>query len=161
MRRFGTLSLILSIDSSSAMRGLAVSSTRSASARSLSPSMKTGFSACFTGSRPHRLPYRMPRKSGMLPVPIEVLLELWLVGFEIADDADDDRVALRDVEHPEVVFDPRARFDFDRAHRTQRHRELAIAIGIRGNRRDTWHARAAVWRALRPGRIDRDECACR
>ena len=90
----------------------------------------------------------------VFPVAIEVLLELGLVGFEIADDADDDRVALRDFEHPEVVFDPRARFHFDGADRAQRHRELAIAIGVRGNRRRACRARTAIRRALRTRGIE-------
>ena len=117
MRRPGTLSLILSIASSSAI------------ARIRRVEHEIGIGQQFQAVDEHRvvrllrdvtspeIPVADPAEERVLPVTIEVLLEFRLVGLQVADDADDDRVALRDLEHPEVVFDPRARLHLDCAHR--------------------------------------------
>ena len=150
------LVVIATIASSSVMRGLAVSSTRSASASSLRPSMNAGF-----GPAPRcRVPIGFHigcREQRVLAVAIEVFLELGLVRLEVADDATMIVSFSRDFQYPEVVLEPRARLDLDRADRAS-GRQLAIAVGISRNRRLTWHARAAVRRALRTSRSNRWMC---
>jgi hypothetical protein len=86
-------------------------------------------------------------------VSLEVLGKLRLVRLQIADDADHDRIALRDLEHPQVVFDPWARLDLDRADHAERDGEPAITIGVRSD----WRGgrRTAVWRALRTRGIEK------
>ena len=66
-------------------------------------------------------------KQPVLAVTVEILGELRLLRLEVADDGHDDRIALGDFEHPEVVLDPRARLDLDRADGAERRRERAIA----------------------------------
>src|SRR6185503_1176244 len=56
-----------------------------------------------------------PPKQRILVVPRQHVAVIRLVGLQIANDADDDRVALSDLEHPQVVFNPGARFNLDRA----------------------------------------------
>ena len=155
MRRFGTLSLILSIDSSSTMRGIRRIEHEVGVGEELEPIDENRIVRLLRDIAPPQIAVSDAAEERMLPVAIEVLLELGLVGFQIADHADDDRVALRNVEHPEVVFDPGARFHFDRADRTQRHRQLAIAIGVGRHGSGAGHARPAVRRALRAGRIEK------
>ena len=90
-------------------------------------------------------------KQRVLVVALEVLGELGLVGLEIADHADDERILLRDLEDPQVVLDPRARLDLDGADHAQRDRELPIAFRVGS---DAWHARrTGVRRALRAIRV--------
>ena len=84
----------------------------------------------------------------VLAIAIEILGKLRLLGFEVADHADDDRVALGDVEHPQVVFDPRAGFHLDRADDAQRPGQRAIPRRRRGDRR-TRRLRPGVRRSLR------------
>ena len=91
--------------------------------------MNAGDSTCAVMSRPHRFPHRMPAEERVLAIAIEIFRELRLFGLEIADNADNDRVSLGDLEHPEVVFDPWARLDFDRADGSKRRRQRAIAAG--------------------------------
>ena len=91
-------------------------------------------------------------KQRVLVVALEVLGELGLVRLEIADHADDDRILLRDLEDPQVVLDPRARLDLDRADDAERDRELPIAFRVGC---DAWHAgRTGVRRALRAIRVE-------
>src|SRR4029077_14454930 len=85
-------------------------------------------------------------KQRVLVVALEVLGELGLVGLEIAQHADDDRIFLRDLEDPQVVLDPRARLDLDRADDAEWDRELPIPLRVRCQ---AWHAgRTGVRRAL-------------
>ena len=159
MRRVGTLSLMRSIASSNGTRGFAVSSTRSASASRLSPLMKSGFADLLRDVASPEVSVADAAKQRVLVVALEVLGELGLVRFEFADHADDDRIVLRDLEHPQVVLDPRARLDLDRADDAQRNRELPIALRVGCH---AWHAgRTGIRRALRgdPGR--RGGCGCR
>ena len=89
----------------------------------------------------------------VLVVAREHLREVGLVRFEVADDADDDRVAFGHLEDPQVVFDPRARFDLDRADDAERTRE-------RGGSEEAGRVAAVprlsgpVRDALRPPRIE-------
>ena len=52
-------------------------------------------------------------------IAVSVFLELGLVGLKIADHADHCRVGRRNLEHPEVVFDPWTGFDMNRPHYTR------------------------------------------
>jgi hypothetical protein len=113
--------------------------------------MKSGFVACLVMSRPHRFPVPDAAKQRVLVVALEVLGELGLVRLEIAHHSDDDRILLRDLEDPQVVLDPWARFDLDGADDAERNGELAIAFRVGS---DAWHAgRTGVRRALRAIRV--------
>ena len=79
------------------------------------------------------VPVTDPAEERVLVVSLEVLGKLRLVRLQIADDADHDGVSLHDLEHPQVVFDPRARLDLDRADDTERDCEPAIALGVGGD----------------------------
>jgi hypothetical protein len=65
----------------------------------------------------------------VLGVPLDVFGELRLGRIQPPHDADDDRVRLGDRQVPEIVFDPGARFDDDRADDPRRRRERPVAGG--------------------------------
>ena len=67
-------------------------------------------------------------------------------------DTDDDRVAFRDFQDPEVVLDPWTGFDLDRPDDPQRRCELAVTRRQRRLNRNS--RRAGIWRTLRPCRIE-------
>ena len=141
--------------------GLAVSSTRSAWATSLSPSMNAGFSDLLRDIPSPQIALPDAAEQRVLVIAAEVFCELRFVGLEVADDADDDRIPLGDVEHPEVVFDPGTCLDFDGADGAKRGRELAIPIRIRRDRRLS-RRRWAPNKAHPAAASDRtDVCACR
>ena len=73
-------------------------------------------------------------KKPVLVVTVQIFLELGLVGLKIADGADHHPVRVHDFEHPEVVFDPWAGLDLNRAHNPQRRCQLAISRGQCGLR---------------------------
>ena len=117
--------------------------------------MKSGFVDCFDDVAPPQIPVADPAEERVLVVPLEELRKLRLVRLQIPDDANHDRVSLRDLEHPQVVFDPRARLDLDCADDTERDRETAIAVGVGGDGSGARRRpRTAVRCALRTGGIE-------
>ena len=60
---------------------------------------------------------------------IEVGFEGVVVGIEVADEADDERVVLREVEDPLIVFDPFAALDDDDAIDASGHCDILTTIG--------------------------------
>src|SRR5206468_9525570 len=91
-------------------------------------------------------------KESVFVITVEHLREVRLVGLEVADDANDDRVALGDFEHPEVILDPGTRLDFDGAHNPEWQGQAAIARRQRRFHRNA--RRARVRRSLRSGGIE-------
>ena len=59
-------------------------------------------------------------KKPVLVITVQVFLELGFAGLKIADHADHDRVLLLNLEHPEVVLDPRTGFDVNGSNDSQR-----------------------------------------
>ena len=102
-----------------------------------------------------QVPVADPTEQRVLVVSLQVLRKLRLVWLQVADHADHDRITLGDLEHPEVVLDPRARLDMDRADDAERDRERAIALRVGGDRSGARRRLGtAVRRALRARRIE-------
>ena len=74
-----------------------------------------------------QVPATDPTEQRVLAVTLQILRKLRLLGLQIADDPDDDRIQLGHLEHPQVVLDPRARFDLDRPDGPERDGQRAIA----------------------------------
>ena len=62
-------------------------------------------------------------------IAVQVLFELGFIRLKVADCADHHRVFLLDFKNPEVIFDPRAGFDFDRPYDTQWGGKLPVPPG--------------------------------
>ncbi len=92
----------------------------------------------------------------VLAISVQVFLEFRFFGLEITDHAHHHRLALLHFENPEVVFNPRTGLYLDRAHNSQRRRQLTIA---RGQRRFCVPWSGRIRRALRPSLIEQVDVA--